>query len=100
MVKFALSLPLQYKFHNGTTKVLLRSLLHRVMKRQLPKRASPNPSRIWSLLPRLKDRARLGPALRPLYDRAYRRNLLSLGRSSGELDHIAALGLWLSSRPG
>jgi asparagine synthase (glutamine-hydrolysing) len=100
MIRFALSLPLEYKFHNRVTKVLLRAVLQRVLKRDLPKRASPNPSRVWSLLPRLKDRARMGPSLRPLYDGAYRRNLMNLGRSSAELDHIAALGMWLSSQKG
>ncbi len=51
MIRFALSLPLEFKFQNGVTKVLLRNIASRLLGRSIPKRASPNPARIWRLAP-------------------------------------------------
>ena len=98
MVKFALSLPAEYKFRDGATKALLRTVLERVLNRSIVKRASPNPSRIWSLLPSLRDRSAMLPRLRPLYDRLCLRNLRQAGRLSGQIDKTCALGLWLASQ--
>ena len=95
MVKFALSLPVEYKLRNGVTKVLLRRVLQRIMKIDIPKRASPDPSRIWSVMPSREDR-RLQPSwLRPLYDRVFLRNAVHLGKDCHYLDKISALGIWL-----
>jgi asparagine synthetase B (glutamine-hydrolysing) len=99
MIRFALSLPLEYKFQNGVTKVLLRSIASRLLGRSIPKRASPNPSRIWRLMPDFAERRSLVPALRPEYDKLVRSNLLHSGRLWAEIDKLAAFGLWLGEQP-
>jgi len=99
MVKFALSLPLEYKFHNGVTKVLLRSIASRLLGRSVPKRASPNPSRIWRLVPDFAERRALPSVLRPEYDRLAVSNLRQKGRLWSELDKLTAFGLWLEDQP-
>jgi asparagine synthase (glutamine-hydrolysing) len=95
MVKFALSLPLEYKFRNGATKILLRRILQRILKIDIPKRASPNPSRVWSLMPNLDERGLQPPFLRPLYDRMFLKNAAFFGKYCHQLDKISALGIWL-----
>jgi asparagine synthetase B (glutamine-hydrolysing) len=56
MIRFALALPLECKFQNGMTKVLLRRIASRVLGREIPKRASPNPARLWRLGPDFAER--------------------------------------------
>jgi asparagine synthetase B (glutamine-hydrolysing) len=99
MIRFALSLPLEYKFQNGITKVLLRRIADRVLGRTIPKRASPDPSRIWRLAPDFAERRCVPSALRPEYDRLVRSNLLNSGRLWHEVDKLAAFGLWLEEQP-
>jgi len=99
MIRFALSLPLEYKFQNGVTKVLLRSIASRLLGRSVPKRASPNPSRIWRLAPDFAERRALPAALRPEYDRLVRSNLFHSGRFWAQIDKLAAFGLWLGEQP-
>jgi hypothetical protein len=99
MIRFALSLPLEYKFQNGVTKVLLRSIAGRLLGRSVPKRASPNPSRIWRLAPNFAERRSLLPPLRPEYDRLILSNLRHSGRLWSELDKLTAFGLWLGEQP-
>lgn len=99
MIRFALSLPAEFKFRNGETKALLRHLLIRMLGLSLGKRASPNPSRIWRLSPQPSERNAIWPALRPVYDRLYLHNLTTGGKLWGELDRVAALGLWLGRAP-
>jgi asparagine synthase (glutamine-hydrolysing) len=98
MVKFALSLPIEYKFRDGDTKALIRTVLRRVLNRDIVKRASPNPSRVWSLLPNPQDYRAMIPRLRPLYHRLYVSNLRLKGALHAQLDKIAALGMWLASQ--
>ena len=97
MVKFALSLPLEYKFKDGMTKALLRTVLEGALKRSIVKRASPNPSRVWSLLPSFAHRRAMILALRPVYDRLCLSNLRHRGGLSAQIDKTAALGIWLAS---
>ena len=99
MIRFALSLPLEYKFQNGVTKALLRSIASRLLGRSVPKRASPNPSRVWRLAPDFAERRDLPAALRPEYDRLFRTNLLHSGRLWAQIDKLAAFGLWLGKQP-
>lgn len=99
MVRFALSLPVEYKFRGGVTKPLLRDILHRVLGHSIVKRASPNPSRIWRLAPDFRERTMQPARLRSLYDQLFRHNLLSCGKAWAELDKVAALGMWLSQQP-
>jgi hypothetical protein len=99
MIRFALSLPLEYKFQNGVTKVLLRRIASRLLGRAVPKRASPNPARIWRLAPDLAERRSIPTALRTEYDRLVRSNLLHSGRLWSEVDKLAAFGLWLGEQP-
>jgi len=99
MIRFALSLPLEYKFHNGATKVLLRRIAGKVLGRSIPKRASPNPARVWRLAPDFAERSSLPAALRPEYDRLVRGNLLHSGRLWPEVDKLAAFGLWMNEQP-
>jgi asparagine synthetase B (glutamine-hydrolysing) len=98
MIKFALSLPIEYKYKDGATKALLRTMVHRVLKRSIVKRASPSPNRLWSLLPSLQHRRSMLPRLRPVYDHLCLRNLAHSGRLSSEVDKAAALGIWLASQ--
>ena len=65
MIRFALSLPLEYKFKNGAAKVLLRRIASRLLGRDVAKRASPNPARVWRLMPDLDERRSIPTALRP-----------------------------------
>jgi asparagine synthetase B (glutamine-hydrolysing) len=99
MIRFALSLPVEYKFRNGVTKPLLRDILRRILGHSIVSRASPNPSRVWRLAPDFRERSLQPPRLRSLYDWLFRRNLLSCGKGWGELDKVAALGVWLSQQP-
>ena len=99
MVRFAMSLPLEYKFHNGVTKVLLRSIAKRLLGRSVPKRASPNPSRIWRLMPDFTERRSIVPALRPEYDRLVRSNIFKKGNLWTEVDKLASFGVWLREQP-
>jgi asparagine synthetase B (glutamine-hydrolysing) len=99
MIRFALSLPLEYKFQNGVTKVLLRKIASRLLGRSIPKRASPNPARIWRLIPDFGERGRIPPIMRREYDRLVLGNLLNSGRLWHELDKLAAFGLWLGEQP-
>jgi len=99
MIRFAMSLPIEYKFRDGRTKVLLRDILQRVLGSSIVKRASPNPSRIWRLAPDVRERSLQPRFLRPLYDRLYRRNLLARGAMWHQLDRVAALGTWLGRQP-
>jgi len=99
MIRFALSLPLEYKFKNGAAKVLLRRIASRLLGRDVAKRASPNPARVWRLMPDLDERRALPTALRGEYDRLVRSNLLVSGRLWLELDKLAAFGLWLGTQP-
>ncbi|MEP6715146.1 MAG: asparagine synthase C-terminal domain-containing protein, partial [Terriglobia bacterium] len=98
MIRFALSLPAEYKFRNGATKVLLRDLLARTLGRAVAKRASPNPARFWRLMPDLRERSLQGKALRPVYDRACFRNLVDMGASWNQVDKVGALGMWLTAQ--
>lgn len=99
MIRFAMSLPAAYKFRGGATKVLLRDILERAIGRSIVKRASPNPARIWRLAPDFSERRLQPHFLLPLYDRLFRRNLLSRGALWSQLDQVAALGLWLHGQP-
>lgn len=100
MIEFALSLPVEHKFRDGSTKPLLRDLLRRAMPdATIVKRASPNPARIWSLVPDFKERGLQAKRIRPLYDRLYARNLRQTGKLALEAGKIAALGLWLANHP-
>lgn len=99
MIRFALSLPLEYKFKNGATKVLVRRIASRLLGRDVAKRASPNPARIWRLAPDLAERRSIPAALRPEYDRLVWNNLLQKGRLWSEVDKLAAFGLWLGEQP-
>jgi asparagine synthase (glutamine-hydrolysing) len=99
MIRFALSLPVEYKFRNGATKALLRAIASRVLGRSIPKRASPNPSRIWRLAPDLAERRAMPASLRPDYDRLVRTNLLQAGRWWSAIDQVAAFGLWIGQQP-
>jgi asparagine synthetase B (glutamine-hydrolysing) len=99
MIRFALSLPLEYKFQNGVTKVLLRRIASRLLGREVPKRASPNPARIWRLAPDLAERRSIPTALRTEYDRLVWNNLRQSGRLWSEVDKLAAFGLWLGEQP-
>jgi asparagine synthetase B (glutamine-hydrolysing) len=100
MIRFALSLPLEYKFRDGLTKVLLRDILGKLLGRQsIAKRASPNPARLWRLIPSSAERRDQAPLVRPVYDRLFCRNFLSGGKLWAEMDQTAALGLWLGSQP-
>lgn len=50
LIEFAARLPVQYKIHNGTTKYLLKKLLHRYLPRELydlPKRGFGAPIQQW-----------------------------------------------------
>jgi asparagine synthetase B (glutamine-hydrolysing) len=98
MIRFALSLPLEYKFQNGTTKVLLRRIAGRVLGRSIPKRASPNPARIWRLAPDFAERGSLPSEIRTEYDRLVRSNLLDFGKLWPEVDKLAAFGLWVKDQ--
>jgi asparagine synthetase B (glutamine-hydrolysing) len=99
MIRFALSLPLENKFKNGMTKVLLRRIASRVLGRSVPKRASPDPSRIWRLAPDFAERDALPSTLRSEYDRLVRSNLLHFGKLWPEVDKLAAFGLWMNEQP-
>ncbi|HTA46699.1 MAG TPA: asparagine synthase C-terminal domain-containing protein [Bryobacteraceae bacterium] len=99
MIKFAMSLPVEYKFRDGLTKALLRDIAHKILGRFIVKRASPNPSRVWRTLPDFRERSLLPAYLRPLYDRLFFRNLVRSGQLWGSIDKIAALGIWLSGQP-
>lgn len=98
LVRFALSLPAEYKFRNGETKALLRELLYKVAGIRVKKRASPNPSRLWRTIPAVRERKLLIPRLRPFYDHLFIRNLMNKGVLWRELDKMAALGIWLAGR--
>ena len=98
MVKFALSLPPDYKFRNGATKVLLRDTLYRVLQRSIAKRASPAPNRIWRLLPSFKERTMQVSRLRSFYDQLSVRNLFHFGKLWQQLDKVSALSIWLSAQ--
>jgi asparagine synthetase B (glutamine-hydrolysing) len=99
MIRFALSLPLEYKFENGVTKVLLRKIASRLLGRSIPKRGSPNPARIWRLMPDPGERSLIPSALRREYDRLVRGNLVHSGKLWSEVDKLAAFGLWLRQQP-
>lgn len=99
MIRFAFSLPLEYKFRNGVAKVLLRTIASRLLGRSFPKRSSPNPSRIWRLVPDLAERRALPTALRSEYDRLYWSNLRRRGILWTEIDKLAAFGLWIGEQP-
>jgi asparagine synthetase B (glutamine-hydrolysing) len=99
MIRFALSLPLEYKLQNGVTKVFLRNIASRLLGRSIPKRASPNPTRVWRLLPKFAERRALPSALRPEYDRLVRKNFFQKGRLWSEVDKLAAFGMWLGEQP-
>lgn len=96
MVRFALSLPLGLKYRDGETKPVLRDALAQATGIRAPKRASPNPSRIWSLYPDLRVRRLLPRAILQHFDRLYARNLLNSGSLWTHLNKTAAIGLWLS----
>lgn len=99
MIRFALSLPLDYKFQNGATKALLRVIAGRILGRAIPKRASPNPTRIWRMAPDLTERGCIPAVLHPAYDRMLRTNVLQAGRLWSALDRLAAFGLWIGKQP-
>jgi asparagine synthetase B (glutamine-hydrolysing) len=99
MIRFALSLPLEYKLQNGVTKVLLRNIAGRLLGRSIPKRASPNPTRIWRLAPGFTERRAMPAVLRPEYDRLVRKNFFQKGRLWSEVDKLAAFGIWLGEQP-
>jgi asparagine synthetase B (glutamine-hydrolysing) len=99
MIRFAMSLPLEHHFRNGTAKALLHSIAGRLFGRSVPKRSSPNPSRLWRLAPDFTERRALVRALRPEYDRLYWSNLLRRGSLWSEIDKLAAFGLWIGEQP-
>lgn len=99
MIRFALSLPVEYKFQNGATKVLLRKIASRLLGRSIPKRGSPNPARVWRLMPDPGERSLIPSALRQEYDRLVRGNLVHSGKLWSEVDKLAAFGLWLRDQP-
>lgn len=95
MIRFALSLPLEFKWNGGPSKVLLRDILEAGAGIRAPKRSSPNPARIWGLSPQLAESWRLDPRLRSLYRRETLANYRNLGRSYDRLLTIAGLGKWV-----
>jgi asparagine synthetase B (glutamine-hydrolysing) len=95
MTKFALSLPPECKWSNGRTKVLLREVLRSWLGQDLAKRAAPVPLRLWTLAAGPFLTPKLCPELRRSYVKACLSNYLGLGRSYGEVNRLAALGMWL-----
>jgi hypothetical protein len=96
MIRFALSLPVAFKYRNGVGKWLLKAFLLRETGLTLAKRASPNPSRVWWWMPRLDDLLHIAPGLRSLVVRLQTRNVLKAGALYQNIFDVTALGIWLN----
>jgi asparagine synthetase B (glutamine-hydrolysing) len=97
MIRFALSLPLSLKYRDGVSKFLLRDILEKRTGIRLPKRGSPNPSRVWHLLPNFGDVTRSDARLRSRLTTLMLRNVASIGSEYAVILRTAALGIWLSN---
>ncbi len=97
MIKFAISLPPALKFRDGITKYLLKAVLKTELGIQLPKKPSPNPSRVWTFVPALKDMFRVDARLRPLFARQLAANVAQAGGLYSQLLYTKALGMWLQA---
>jgi asparagine synthetase B (glutamine-hydrolysing) len=95
MIRFALSLPIEFKHRDGITKPLLRDVLRRVAGIEVPRVASPNPVRWWTLIPHLNDALQMDRRVRGLFLKRTAENYLHRGRRYNEVRGLAALGLWL-----
>jgi asparagine synthetase B (glutamine-hydrolysing) len=95
MIRFAMSLPLRFKWNNGTMKALLRDVLEASTGIRAPKRASPNPTRVWSMLSGFRDSLLVDARLRDLHRKRTLLNLGAGGRNYESLLDTAALGIWL-----
>lgn len=95
MIRFALSLPIEFKHRDGITKPLLRDVLRRVAGIDVPRVASPNPVRWWTLIPHMTDVLQMDWRVRGLFMKRTAENYLQAGRRYNEVRAVAALGLWL-----
>src|ERR1043166_1101928 len=95
MVRFGISLPLPLKYQNGVKKFLLHHILESEAGIKVKKRASPNPSRLWTLVPPLSLLGRIDSRLRKSYVSECARNLVRRGSLHNNVSSVAALGLWL-----
>ncbi|ATQ67635.1 MULTISPECIES: asparagine synthase-related protein [Methylosinus] len=99
MIEFALALPLELLYRDGVAKWLLRQFLSAKTGLVQQKRYSPNPSRLWWLLPRFRDWAGARRELRGALLRLQLRNLVALGGCYSDLAELAALAHWLRHHP-
>jgi asparagine synthetase B (glutamine-hydrolysing) len=97
MIRFALSLPLSLKYRDGVSKFLLRDVLEKRTGIRLPKRGSPNPSRVWHLFPNFADLARSDARLRSRLTSLMLRNVASIGSEYAVILRTIALGIWLAN---
>ena len=95
MIRFALSLPFRFKWNDGKLKFLLRDILEKGAGIQAPKRASPNPSRVWSLLSGYGDGRRVDQRLKNMLGRLTLGNVKSVGSLYGPLLATTAFGIWI-----
>lgn len=97
MIRFGLTLPTALKYKDGVSKFILVDLLENRTGIRLPKRASPNPSRVWYAAPHLTDLANVDRRLRTRLAGLMTGNILSAGRYHSEIRQTIALGLWLKA---
>jgi asparagine synthetase B (glutamine-hydrolysing) len=97
MIRFALSLPLHLKYRDGVSKWFLKEFLRRETGLVPGKLASPDPSRVWWLIPRPDDAFRVDPRIRSLLLQWQAENILDIGRRHNRLRSLTSLGLWLAT---
>jgi asparagine synthetase B (glutamine-hydrolysing) len=97
MIRFGLSLPVPLVYKDGVSKWILRDVLDKRTGITLPKRASPNPARVWHAVPDFGDLFQVDGRVRSRLLGFMLRNVASAGRQYKSIMDTTALGLWLKA---
>jgi hypothetical protein len=101
MIQFALCLPLSLTYRDGVSKFLLRDILEKRTVCGFRNAVSPNPSRVWHLLPNFADVARSDERLRSRLMSLMLQNTVSIGSEYAAILRTTALGLgWQATQMG